>query len=227
MEYSPQIDKLLNMGVPNLYCQEYFDDEDFIYSHLILPSQIQNYITQNATISIYDYVINYILKTKIQINFKTVVAQIDVNPYDPFNPNNLNNLNTYTNANELYAKVVYVYQYVYNFYTLPTTMSLVEKINRMPPDLLQWITNIIESLRLYININPTNQMYESLNQYSRELLYGLNLLICHIKIIINHHKVLNLPIYAMNEKHINKFFRTVNNLCSIIIYFKFAIGGFD
>jgi hypothetical protein len=95
----------------------------------------------------------------------------------------------------------------------------------MPPEFMNWISNVLKILLKHININPDSKIYESTNVYFKELLYGLNLLICHIKMTINHHSVMNIPIYNMCHKKIDKFFTNVNNMCIIMILLKLSLDG--
>lgn len=215
-EFRTRIENVSPYGVPNLYCTDYFDDEDFIYHFLCLPNNIINILTKNNTISIYEYVFDYILKNKIIIDFKHLDFEI-----------NITEQQTKTRAFELYTKTLYIYQYIYSFYNLPITMSSSEKINTMPNDLLIWINNIIEMIKININIDPFNEVYQNEPKYLRELVFGINILLSHIKIILNHHKVLDLTIYNMEEKYIEKFFRIINNLCTILIYLRITLNSGD
>jgi hypothetical protein len=207
--YTTQIDKYICLGVPNLYSHKHFDDEDFVYCYLILPNEMLNYITNQNTQSIFSYTVDYIIKNKINVNFKTIS----------------NSENMVKNADEIFAKAVYVYHYVNHFHGLPNTISNSEKLASMPSDFLEWVLNLTNMIKKFININPLSEEYENMDQYLKELIYGINVIICHVKMVINHHNVLNLPIYAMADKYISKFFRNVNNLCVILIYLKLTIRG--
>ncbi len=208
--YTTQIDKYICLGVPNLYCQKHFDDEDFIHCYLILPDEMMQYITNQNTQSIFSYSVDYIIKNKINVDFKTIS----------------NSENMSKNADEVFAKTIYIYYYINNFHGLPNTIPNSQKLASLPSEFLDWVLNLINMIKKFININPLSEEYENMDQYLKELIYGINVIICHVKMVINHHNVLNLPIYAMADKYISKFFRNVNNLCVILIYFKLTIRGF-
>lgn len=208
--YTTQIDKYICLGVPNLYCHKYFDDEDFIHCYLILPEEMMQYITNQNTQSIFSYSVDYIIKKKINVDFKTIS----------------NSENMSKNADEVFAKAAYIYHYVNNFHGIPNTIPTSQKLASLPSEFLDWVLNLISMIKKFININPISGEYENMDQYLKELIYGINVLICHVKMVINHHNVLNLPIYAMAEKYVSKFFRNVNNLCVILIYLKLTIGGY-
>lgn len=213
-EFKTRIENDLIYGVPNLYCTDYFDDEDFIYNFLCLPDNIINILTKNNTMSIFEYVFDYIIKNKVIIDFKHLDTQINASDNDHK-----------IRAFELYTKTIYIYQYIYSFYNLPLTMSSREKISTMPIDLFQWISNLIEMIKININIDPLSKVYQDEPQYLRELVFGMNVLISHIKMILNHHRVLDLNIYNIEEKYIEKFFRTTNNLCTILIYLRITLNS--
>jgi len=205
--YEPkESERYLELGVPNLYCKNYFDDEDFIYARLKISYPIENEINLD--------VINYISINNIIIDFSE------------------NTLDT----RKIYAKTLYLYQYVNSFYSSLRTMRYIQRIEHMPQDLLIWIENIVSTMRYILDNNLFNYKTSSNGadcngedsngedsngeDYCNELIYGLNLTICHLKMLLNHYRVLGIPIYNMEEKHIKKMFRVLNNMCIIIIYLR-------
>ena len=222
-------EKKMYLDIPNVYCNGIsygLDDEDFIHTKLKLPSRIKYIINGNkeeadfaGESGIPSYVINFIEKNKINLNF----YEIEVD------------------SNNIYAKIIYIYQYINYYYNDLKYLSPLERINHMPNDMLIWVDNITTILRntidnsgISIDLNESNSnsniyintldiFRESRNikeDYVKSLIYGLNLIVCHLKMILNHHKTYQIPLYRMDETHINKFFNILNNLCIIMIYIK-------
>ena len=222
-------EKKMYLDIPNVYCNGIsygLDDEDFIHTKLKLPSRIKYIINGNkeeadfaGESGIPSYVINFIEKNKINLNF----YEIEVD------------------SNNIYAKIIYIYQYINYYYNDLKYLSPLERINHMPNDMLIWVDNITTILRntidnsgISIDLNESNSnsniyintldiFRESRNikeDYVKSLIYGLNLIVCHLKMILNHHKTYQIPLYRMDETHIDKFFNILNNLCIIMIYIK-------
>ena len=222
-------EKKMYLDIPNVYCNGIsygLDDEDFIHTKLKLPSRIKYIINGNkeeadfaGESGIPSYVINFIEKNKINLNF----YEIEVD------------------SNNIYAKIIYIYQYINYYYNDLKYLSPLERINHIPNDMLIWVDNITTILRntidnsgISIDLNESNSnsniyintldiFRESRNikeDYVKSLIYGLNLIVCHLKMILNHHKTYQIPLYRMDETHINKFFNILNNLCIIMIYIK-------
>ena len=218
-------EKKMYLDIPNVYCNGIsygLDDEDFIHTKLKLPTRIKYIINGNkeeadfaGESGIPSYVINYIEKNKININF----CEIDVD------------------SNNIYAKIIYIYQFVNYYYNDLKYLLPLERINHMPNDMLIWVDNITTILRntidnsgISIDLNESNSTINSLDifresrnikeDYVKSLIYGLNLIVCHLKMILNHHKTYQIPLYRMDETHIDKFFNILNNLCIIMIYIK-------
>ena len=147
-------------------------------------------------------------------------------------------------SNNIYAKIIYIYQYINYYYNDLKYLSPLDRINHMPDDMLIWVDNITTILRntidnsgISIDLNDTNESNNNSNiyinsldifresrnikeDYVKSLIYGLNLTVCHLKMILNHHKTYQIPLYRMAEEHINKFFNILNNLCIIMIFIK-------
>jgi hypothetical protein len=228
-------EKKMYLDIPNVYCNGIsygLDDEDFIHTKLKLPARIKYIINGNkeeadfaGESGIPSYVINFIEKNKININF----CEIDVD------------------SNNIYAKIIYIYQFVNYYYNDLKYLPALDRINHMSNELLIWVDNITTILRNTIDnsglsidlsdLNDTNESKSNSNiyintldifresrnikeDYVKSLIYGLNLIVCHLKMILNHHKMYQIPLYRMEEAHINKFFNILNNLCIIMIYIK-------
>ena len=207
--YNPK-ECYLELGIPNVYCNKYFDDEDFIYAKLKIqhPEDNSNDALDNTIDNTIDYnVINYISTNNVVIDFT----------------------DTTLDTHKIYAKVLYLYQYVNSYYSSLSNMRPLERIKYMPGDLLIWIENIVRTMRYILDNDLFNfKEHDGHNEldtkiereYFNELLYGLNLTVCHLKMLLNHYKILGIPIYNMEEKHIKKMFQVLNNMCVIIIYLR-------
>jgi hypothetical protein len=225
------------LGVPNVQCKVYFDDEDFIYAKLGLSDT--EYIDFNVT--------NYLAQHNIILDFS----------------------NTLIESKVLYAKILYLYQFASVYYGSLSNLRPRERILSMPGDILIWLDNIVNILRVVIDNDMFNLGYmknsvtyiEELDstikkvlgltnepthskhlhidtmsigdtmqytsdelicdeQYGKELITGLNLVICHIKMLLNHYKIKRIPLVEMDEKHIKKLFKLINNMCIIVIHLR-------
>jgi len=215
------------LDIPNVYCNGIaygLDDEDFIYAKLKLTTYMKYVINGNkddielnGLSGIPSYVINFLETNNINLDY----GEISID------------------SNKIYGKIIYIYQYVNYYYKDLNYLTPLDRINHMPNDILIWVDNIITILRNTIdssglnissyeiigNINSLDIFRESRNikeDYVKSLIYGLNLIVCHLKMILNHHKTHQIPLYRMEEAHINKFFNILNNLCIIMIYIKLA-----
>ena len=205
--YNPK-ERYLELGIPNIYCSKYFDDEDFIYARLKIKQSdnASDNASDNNVDSTIDYnLINYITRHQIIIDFSE------------------NTLDTH----KIYAKVLYLYELVNSYYSSLRTMRPIERIKYMPGDLLIWIENIVGTMRYILDndlfnvpTEPDKHDIKIGKEYFNELIYGLNLTICHLKMVLNHYRISGIPIYNMEEKHIKKMFQVLNNMCVIIIYLR-------
>jgi hypothetical protein len=189
------------IGVPNIYCDgENFDDEDFIYNHFKLTEQL-SYLVKN------DNTVPELYTT--QINFKDNIIS----------PENV------------YYKILYVFQFVHYFHTTLSTLTYKKRIMHLPQEFLFWTDNIVSIIRNTINItdmntslcvyqNTNNVNLKNVGKYFKDMVYGLSLCVCHLKMILNHNRVKNIPFWDMETIYIEKFFRVLNNLCIIVIYMK-------
>ena len=210
-EYTKRIEKCIHLGVPNMYCSQHFDDEDFIYNKLVLPDAITSYYT-SFDCTFPEYVFDYIVKNKICIDF----SKVDHN---------------------VYQKTLYIYQYVLQFQS--EYISKADKHNYIQHDLFNWVSNLISCIKSYININPMSIAYIDMSSWYKELLYGIIVTSTHLKMLIKcqlrgiyHSNIVDQQANQQGEQytqfeHINKFYRVLNNLCVILIYFKVTYGGFE
>jgi len=188
-------DYYLELGVPNLYCKKYFDDEDFIYAKIKLSD------AEDINLNVIDYI-------------TTMGIMID------FSENTLD-------THKIYAKTLCLYQYANSYFTSLSNMRPVERIKHIPADMLSWIDNIVGTMKYILDNNLFNYSKENGNknnnieeEYFNELIYGLKLTVCHLKMILNHYRILRIHVYNMEEKHIKKMFKVLNNMCIIIIYLR-------
>ena len=179
----------------------------------------------------------------------------------------------------IYAKILYIFQYVKYYYNARDIVFPVNKVLHMPPDLFQLIDIIIDNVKnIIINIikpglhansyasttndnndngnNNDNDNYNSngndncnnisyykqfntiyynynesirintqntinnIQLYDNEILYGLQLILCHLKLLTNYYKNINVYKFSnMSNTHISSIFRLLHNMCIITIYF--------
>jgi len=211
-------EKKMYLDIPNVYCNGIpygLDDEDVIYAKLKLPKRIKYIINGN--------------KDDIKLNGLSGIPSYVINFLETNNIN-LDYGETTIDSNIIYGKIIYIYQYVNYYYKDLNYLTPLDRINHMPNDMLIWVDNIITILRNTIdcsgiNSNSLDVFRESRNikeDYIKSLIYSLNLTVCHLKMILNHHKTHQIPLYRMEEAHISKFFNVLNNLCIIMIYIKLA-----
>lgn len=190
------------LGVPNIYCNgEDFDDEDFIYNRFKLSEHL-SYLVQNDN----------------------TIPELDANI--------INFGDTTISPENVYYKTLYIYQFVHYFNTSLNTINPYKKrITHLPQDFLVWVENIVSIIRNTIDItnmktilcvyqNTNHAIIKNVEQYFKDLIYGLNLCVCHLKMILNHHRIRHIHFWDMEDKCIEKLFRILNNLCIIVIYMK-------
>ena len=181
-------------GIPNIYCKVYFDDEDFIFNRYSLSNDIKNKIKINNSID--EYVNNYCIGNGIVLDYDTY----STNPYI------------------YYGKILYIYKYIENYYKDLKHLQPIERIKYLPEHLLHWVDNIVYILKEVINeITLQSETFTSIsNMYFKELTYGLNIIICELRLMLNYYKNYNLC--QLEEQHIKSFFKIVNNMCVCMIF---------
>jgi len=183
------------LEVPNTYCGRYYDDEDFVYTKLQL-SNTSNPDGINETEL--DYV-TYMMEHNLIIS----CDELDLN------------------SNSVIAKVLYIQQYINSYYTSLRHLRPVDRIGHMPSDLCLWISNTTDTIRILLDKNLFNYTQNETIplEMFQEMVYGLGLISCHIRLICNHYKARGLVFQDLEEKHLKKIMRLANNLCVIMIYF--------
>jgi len=183
-------------GIPNKYCQKYFDDEDFIFNRYDITNDIKKYIKVNNSID--EYTSNFCIGNGIMIDY-----------------NNSND-----NPDIFYAKILYIYNYINYYYKDLKDLTPIERIKHLPEHLLYWIDNIVSIFKTVINDESLKlDTFLSIEDiYFKELCYGLKIITHQLELLLNHYKSYSL--WNLEEKHIKLFFKIVNNMCVIIIFMK-------
>jgi len=191
-------------GIPNEYCNGAdFDDEDFIYNRFKLSENLSYLVRNDNTVQEIDNSI---------INFAENIISPEI----------------------VYYKILYIYQFVHYYYTSLKTLPLKKRITHLPHEFTLWVDNIISIIRQTINIgsmqsslciyqyekNTKYNIPQNYEQYFKDLVYGLNLCVCHLKMILNYNKSKQINFWDMEEKNIENLFRILNNICIIVIYMK-------
>jgi hypothetical protein len=213
--YSADSDfKKFILDVPNLFGGRYYDNEDFIYSKLRLaePPSADN-ATHNATHNDNDNLDD-------EYNYLAYLME-----------NNLiiSNVELDLNSKSVIAKILYIYQFVKSYYTSLRHLRPLERLDYLPSDLGLWIFNIVDTIRILLDRNLFNYTVNDtipLEMFN-EMINGLELITCHIRLIFNHIKTQGqsqglkdcFKNGKIEEKHLTKIIRLVNNLCVIMIYF--------
>ena len=203
---------IVSLGVPNVKLNDnpFYDSEDFIYCHLILP--------QDYSIIIAESYISDEHKDDIEMQNHMEL---------------INYSNSYSNSiitlESVYEKIKYIYQYVKYYYSNDLKhLSPNERLAFLPNDMLYWIDNIVCILR---NVLDTEKLHSFSfrevktirTDYFDELLYGLNLCVCHLKMIINHHiynQSRTIQMCSMCDKYTKQLFKILNNMCVIVLFMR-------
>ena len=183
-------------GIPNKYCNYYFDDEDFIFNRYDTPNYITKYIRKNQSID--EYTSNYCIGNGIVVDY---------------------NCNS-DNPDVIYAKILYIYQFINSYYKEYLHLNPIERIKYMPENFIYWVDNIVNILKKVVNDETLKSVSFSTieDMYFRELFYGLNVIISQLTLLLSHYKTFTLV--NMSESHIKIFFKIVNNMCVIIIFIR-------
>ena len=189
-------------GIPNIYCKDLlgdFDDEDFIFNRYDLPNYIKKYIKHNN--SIVDYVNHFCIGNGIVINY----------------------CDTYNSPELLYAKILYIYHYIYHYYKDLKHLKPVERLSHLPDNLLYFVENVLTILKTMINEDELNskELVAIENIYFKELIYGLHIIIKELSNLLQHYQYCKL--WHLDNTHVKLFFKMVNNLCVIIIYMRLNV----
>ena len=183
-------------GIPNIYCSVHFDDEDFIFSRYLIPIEIKKKIKINDSIN--EYLENYCIGNNMIIDYECKSDDPDIT----------------------YGKILYIYKFIEQYYKDLKHLKPIERIKHLPDTLLYWVENIVNIFKKVINNETLKETsFESLsNIYFKELVYGLNIIMNQISLMLNHYKTITL--WDMEERHIKTFFKIVNNMCVIIIFIR-------
>ena len=183
-------------GIPNKYCQNYFDDEDFIYNRYDITNDIKKYIKINNSID--EYTSNFCIGNGIIVDYT----------------------NNNDNPDVIYAKILYIYTYINYYYKDLKELKPIERINHLPDALIYWVDNILTIFKtIFNNESFKSESFLSIEDvYFKELCYGLKIITNQLQLLLNHYRSHSL--WKMEDKHIKTFFKIVNNMCVIIIFMK-------
>ena len=183
------------MGISNEYCAKYFDDEDFLYRKITLPKKIQKILTGNQSLN--KYVLDMIIQSGIILNYSQIQSELHF----------------------ILIKIAYIFQFSEYYYNVLSEYTPKERLSHLPNDILQWVDNVVDSLKvIYDDDNKIFLEFNSIKcDYLDEVLYGLQLIITRLKMFLNHHRTLNLPLYTMEAKYVEGFMTAINNMCCIVI----------
>ena len=189
-------------GIPTIYCNDLlgdFDDEDFIFNRYDLPNYIKKYIKHNHSIA--EYVNNYCIGNGIIINYSE----------------------TYNSPELIYAKILYIYHYIYSYYKDLKHLKPVERLLHLPDNLLYFVENVLTILKTMVNEDELNskELLAIDNLYFKELIYGVHIIINELSKLLHHYKFCKL--WNLQDTHVKLFFKMVNNLCVIIIYMRMNV----
>ena len=188
------------LEVPNLYCGQYYDDEDFIYSKLAITNTLLGNKSNSQDMECDDNIdyLTYIMENNLIISN----TELDLNP------------------KSVIAKILYIHQNTKSYFTSLRHLRSVDRVKYMPGDLVVWISNVVDIIRVLLDNDLFNYAvidHKVPLKMFQEMIYGLELITCHIRLICNHYKALDF--WDLEEKHLKKIMMLANNLCVIMIYF--------
>lgn len=179
-------------GQPNVYGGKCYDDEDFIYARLGFADDILDNLNLDILdlLRIYDITLDY-----SQIRY---------------------------NSEEIYVKTVNIWHFVKSYFTTLSCIRPRERVMQLPADLSFWIDNVVNLLRYMLENGgfdlPSDWVDFIEETAFNEIIYGLNLVITHLKMLLNYCRIRALSLWDLEEKYIKKMFRLLNNMCIIVIY---------
>jgi len=199
------------LEVPNLYCGYYYDDEDFIYSKLAITNTLLCNKYDNADIKDNEDSKNTeYMECDDNIDYLTYIMEHNLI---------INNTELDLNPKSVIAKILYIHQYTKSYYTSLRHLRPIDRAKYMPSDLVDWISNVVDTVRILLDKDLFNYAVNDqipLEMF-QEMIYGLELITCHIRLICNHYKALVFG--DLKEKHLKKIMMLANNLYVIMIYF--------
>ena len=188
----------LNLEVVNIYSRQYFDDEDFIYMCLDIPSELYNQVEVFSNGDISTDAIYTFLST---INKGDKYAQIT-------------SVYSFQLINFLFSQVRYYYD---NKKSLEDITPFLFDIDFM--ELTYKLTNLLIENCIF---DPTSEVHCHLNIYEKEVVYGCGLIIHQIQLIVHSYQQLNITsMNCIKGTHYDRLIRLVNNLCVCVFYFIF------
>lgn len=207
-------ERYIILEVPNILCSgRYFDDEDFIYARMKFSDCIE--------LKDLDY-ITYQIQHGVNIHASGIGSTGSTGSTCGTGSTGLDDLSE-LNSSRIMTIVLYLYQHTNAYYTSLRHLRPLERLRYLPADLLDFTRRISGVIRKLLDLDlfhyqPNAEIPIDMFQ---EMIYGLGLIACHARLICNHYKSMgmNLKDGDIEEKHLKKLMRLVNNLCVIMIYF--------
>ena len=202
------------LEVPNIRCGRYYDDEDFIYARMRFndspdsPDSLDIPTPSCPHPCQVDY-LAYMMEHNLIISCQ----ELDLNPP------------------AVMAKILYINQHTSAYYTSLRHLRPVERLVYLPADFMVWIANATDTVRTlldkgimrYVVNEPGNGGIPETK--FNEMIYGLGLITCHIRVICNHYGngTRNMDgnvskLVDMEEGHMKKLMRLANNMCVVMMY---------
>lgn len=190
--------KYLPLEVHNTYCSKYFDDEDFIYTKLMIPNIILDELCK-----------------KYNIMANDIVDIIDYMKNDPLKENK------YIENYNVMLKILNIYSSVLRYYNYASWINESTKLTEFNINLFDDLDLIINIIKQKITFNFEDEEFQKCDKIYQEITYGIHLIISHLLILMNHYKKYNCGLDNFSFNHRNRFIRLLNNFCTIMIYLKF------
>lgn len=194
------------------YCQQYFNDQDFIYKRLQLPQEILSEIAHSPT-----ELIEYLKQMG-----QTVSSSFGID----------NGI--------IFSKMCEHYAVVLDYYTGMEYYGNIPDAEFWPVDFINQVWYFCVAIYDHYILDPHNRIYTS--QLEKELTHGISIITTQIDLIRSHYRVLNLATATatslcidgelmtpvgnntlmedMTPEHMDRFIRLANNLCVIMIFIK-------
>ena len=199
--------KYLPLEIPNIYCHKYFDDEDFIYLHLKIPTIVLNSMT-HLNLSYYNHLDELAY-------FDNEIKTIQPEDYQ------------FENC-DILIDIIKIYTNVLNFNIQLNQNNTIQSIDMdhifNTPLLFSRLQYIFDKMIDKICFDYTDNDYKSMEQIYKEITYGIKLIMSNINIIKTYYNYLNIKSINLFEiHHKERFARLINNFCVIMIFLKFVL----
>jgi hypothetical protein len=189
--------------VPNRYCTNYFDDEDFVYFKLKIPKIILDHLINTPKAHNNYSELDYVQKLIYDIHMQD------------------KNIDTFENF-DTYVKILNIYSNVIKFYN---QINSHQRANwsLFGNNLNNTLDDIFDKMRNQICFDYMSPTYKDMSKIYREITFGIRLIISQLDIIRNYYRKHNISFQYYSVKHQNRFIRLLNNFCVLMIFLKFNI----